>query len=158
MSIKTSLDMKGWDELYKQLQGLDEYEAEAGYYGSDIHDDSNLPMSNLALIHNEGAQLSNGTHIPARPFMDQSFYALCDMDFGSYAIKNILFYNKKPKAELEYVGMVMAKKITNSIAYGDFVPNSPYTISIKGADDPLINTGEMKDNPKHKVVKKGSDD
>lgn len=158
MSIKTSLDMKGWDEIYKQLQDLDNYEAEAGYYGEDIHDSSGLPMSNLAWIHNEGAELDNGTTIPARPFMDQSFVAIAGSDFGKYEMKEILFYGKTPKSQLENMAKKMANQISISIEYGSFVENSPYTLARKRGDDPLIDTSEMKNTPKDKVVKKGSDD
>ena len=154
MSIKVKMDMKGWDKLYSQLDDLAEYEAEAGYYGEDIHGDSGLPMSNLAWIHNEGAELGNGISIPARPFMDQAFYSMSSSISWDDSVKAVLFHDKKTKSELSTVSMWMAEEITNSIKYGDFVGNSKYTISIKGADDPLINTEEMKDTPKRKVVKK----
>lgn len=156
MSIKTSLDMKGWDKLYKQLEDLDEWEAEAGYYDDVMHE-SGLTMADLAWINNNGADLSNGTTIPARPFMDQSFMSIAGSDFGQKELGDVIMNNSSPKTQMDKLAKQMATQISMSIEYGSFEPNSPYTISLKGRDDPLIDSGDMKESPQDKVVKKGGD-
>jgi len=48
-----------------------------------------------------------------------------------------------------------ASDMEKNIRDGDFTPNAPYTIALKGSDEPLIDTGAMINSIKVRERKKG---
>ena len=87
--------------------------------------------------------------IPSRPFMYQSLPQM--KQNISAALQGITTRNIK--AKLDTVGDVMAIAIDESLNSGDFVPNTAYTIEKKGSSQPLVDTGEMRDNIRSEVQK-----
>lgn len=151
--ISVKFDNKGFEELYKQLDEMEEYEVEAGYYGDDIHSKAEMPMSNLAWIHENGTD-----EIPERPFMSQATHAMQGGSVVRDELYNIIFKGASVKKELVGIGKKMENQITLAIEYGSFLPNAKLTVALKGRDEPLIETSEMKDNPKSKVIRKEADE
>lgn len=152
--ISVKFDKKGFEQLYKQLDEMERWEAEAGYYGDEKHPVTDLPMSNLAWIQENGATLNNGSEIPSRPFLKQSVDAMSGSGFGQMELTNIIFKDKSPKKELQGMAKKMEDQISITIVYGDFVANRPSTLVSKSGSDPLIDSTYMLDNPRSKVVRK----
>jgi len=48
-----------------------------------------------------------------------------------------------------------ASDMRNNIKDGDFTPNAPYTVALKGRDEPLVDTGDMLSSIKAIKTKKG---
>lgn len=152
--IKVTFDKKGFEALYRQLDNMEKWEAEAGYYGDDIHPPSGLSMAHLADIHEEGRDEQN---IPARPFMTQTAHAIAASNISEEAYRNIIFNGKRTKDELKGMAKKMEDQISITIAYGNFEDNKPSTVAAKGFNAPLIETDHLMHNPKSDVVMKEGD-
>lgn len=93
------------------------------------------------------------SRIPPRPFMAQSF----DLNREGVLqfvdrLKAKILKGSTVKASLEELGVFFTGKVKEQIAKGEFAPNAPTTIKIKGSDHPLIDKGQLKNSIAHKVV------
>lgn len=94
-----------------------------------------------------------GVGAPRRAFMDA---AVPDMEATfSDVIKNtsekLAMGEAKIEAVLDLAGLQAEDNIRDSIDNGDWLPNSPMTIALKGSDHPLIDTTTMRNRATHKV-------
>lgn len=158
---QTKLDLKEMRAFAKKLKTLDTYEVEFGYYDTDTHPDYDMGMATLAAIHEFGGYTENGAEIPARDFMHQTVVSYSGAQ-GVKALENVvedyLFQDKNIRTLLTSVG----KQLTNKVVWvieqgGDFAPNSDITISYKGSDVPLVDSGYMRDHAKYKINKVNRD-
>lgn len=136
---------KGFDRIIKDIEGLRGVKAglleNAGAYpdGTSVVDVD---------VWNEFGT----SRVPARPFMrvavDQGgkeLDAFVDHMFG-------LLVDGRTSAEGmdNSVGNAMADTIKKTIAGFDTPPNAPSTVKMKGRNDPLVDTGHMRDSIDYK--------
>lgn len=125
----------------------------AGFFEDARYPDG-TPVVDIAVQNEYGDDSKN---IPARPFMDQTFsrhqkkwLQIVNKTFSKQLKDDAIDYNKLGNA----VGLVMKGDIKDTIVTGDFVPNAPYTVAIKGKDTPLRDTLVMLNAVNYQVVKK----
>lgn len=147
MSVKC--DKSGFKKLYKKLQEIEILGVEAGYYSEDIHPTAEIPMSNLAGIH------EYGWGVPERKFMTNAHYINMSSDLSRKVGSWIYSGNQQYSEILSDIGKTLEINIAIAIEDGTYAELSKKTIELKGDDTPLIETSYMKDNAKSKVVKKG---
>lgn len=99
------------------------------------------------------AQNEYGTStIPARPFMKQSWDKSADS--RKEVVKNAIAaveMGKNMDTVLNQVGAYGKSLIEMEIINGDFVPNAPLTIKLKGSSRPLIDTGHMRQSVQYVI-------
>lgn len=112
-------------------------------------------MSNasLAAIHNYG---SPEQHIPPRPFMNE---AMEDSENKRKVkilmlggLRRVLVGRESIRGMLGKTGEFMVGAIKDSIRNGEWTPNKPRTIAVKGSSRPLIDTAQMMNSVSAKVV------
>jgi hypothetical protein len=93
--------------------------------------------------------------IPSRPFIRYTMDTHADKinKFIDKEVGRMVEKNYSPEKTLarigEYVKRLIVKTINTSKAWA--TPNSPVTIKIKGSDQPLVNTGEMRSKITYRV-------
>lgn len=151
INAKSTLEVKEdlLSEYLSKLIQMDGTVVSYGYYSEDTHKPSGQPMGTIAYWLEEGTK-----HIPSRPFMYQSFseHQMQSRGFKK-AVKDYLYNNKGWELSFSAVGKEGKRLVKEIIEQGDFQPNSPVTVAIKGSDSPLIDTGYLKNNAKYKVEK-----
>lgn len=105
----------------------------------------------------QAAALELGTEIiPPRPFLrrpfDQKKKELLQR-FKREAIE-VIAGKKTKKQVLDEISKEFIKDAQKGILAGPWIPNAPSTIAKKGFDQPLIESGEMKDKMAYKLRKK----
>lgn len=158
MKITITKDNKAWQNIKKDLfKGADE-QISLGFFESSKYgpENDNLPVAFIASIQEEGSPPQN---IPPRPFMRVGFGA--PLRRGKYdkqfkaAIANILEGRSTFTHEYKKLGSVFVEDMKDVITKWDSPPNAPLTVAEKGFNDPLIDSGTMRDSVDFKVEKKG---
>ena len=165
MKIKSTVksDMRDITNFFKKLDKITSLEAEAGYYDEDRHH-SGYSMYEIAWLHENG-ELDFG--IPQRPFMTQA---------SNITYRNFKVDNKWKRSVVNYLfnkGVIKVNKVFKDMADNikrdiqqaideqNFWPNNPEWARVKAAKNPkakiLVETGEMYEGVKTKVVKKNEE-
>src|SRR5690606_24889195 len=157
INVSVHKNTKQWDKMEKNLlRGADRV-VRVGWW--DSRHPSGVPTAQVAAWNEEGHMnggIFSGTYTPPRPFIRMGFLLLAKKYLKSYA-KGILRdvalgksswakYNKK-------MGEDMVKLLQETILAWDTPANSAVTISMKGFNDPLIDTGNMYDAVKYRIVR-----
>lgn len=136
-------------EALRRYSEVRDFVVEAGFPGelrevASKGSDSDQPPSVLEVATKN--EFGDGERVPARPFMRQTMtrhratlrnelaIALRDYGNGRGSLDKIA----------ARVGVMLRGSIQETITYGTFVPNAPYTIAKKGSSKPLIDTGQMR--------------
>jgi len=142
----------GWSAIVKEFAKYKTPHVKVGVLSSAPADKKT--KANLASI---AAYNEFGTsRIPARPFMAQTFdqnYSEIRSFIESESGKIIDLKQTIPGA-LSKIGLFYQAKTQAQITRGEFVPNSPLTIKMKGSSKPLIDTGRLRQSINHEVVLK----
>lgn len=141
-------DMSGLDKFVKECLKLEAYEVDVGF-GEGKHPDADMSMANLASILENGADIPNGT-IPPRQFIESTndMFEIDNMSVAPLAIKNILYKNADPSAQLKKIGNKQ-KRLMKQVMELKIFPNpnnAPSVIRQKGRDDALVDTGTLKNS------------
>jgi hypothetical protein len=151
------LDTRVLDRAIRELDKVDKTEMSAGYFNGrqhPVHTDSTYP--DIAFINNYG-----WGNIPRRPFMSDAGQDDITLrtKLMAYAL-NELLRGKPYDDDLDKIAELMSQNIKNRIIGNSYVPNAESYKSYKqarwGSTDPLIASGNMRDNVEHKVTKKGA--
>lgn len=112
-----------------------------------------MTNASLAAVHNYG---SPEQHIPPRPFMNEA------MENGDNrrkvkilmlgGLRRMLVGRETMRGMLGKAGEFMVGAIKDSIRNGNWAPNKPRTIAVKGSSKPLIDTAQMINSVSSKVV------
>ena len=135
-------------KLFYALDQLRKLEVAVGFQrGKD-------PYSDGTDLVDVAAQNEFGTSdIPARPFMRQSWK---NNDKAiKQVVKNVIAaveQGQNISGLLNQVGVYGVGLVQDEIREGNFVPNAPATIKMKGSDRPLIDTGHMRQSV-HYVIR-----
>jgi hypothetical protein len=149
-----------WDKIKSRLLSGSTNELRVGFFKEDTYgpENNNLPVAAVAAWQDLGAPFMGDKNIPPRPFM-------------RIGLKNILksgvYTNKYKQAFLKVIngratidsqyqslGGQIVPALKKVIDEWTYPPNQPSTIKQKGnRNDPLIDTGFMRDSVKAKVFK-----
>lgn len=147
----------GWSDLtsegkkyFAELEKLANLEVQVGFQAGEMHVDEE---GNEALLAEIAAYNELGTSsIPPRPFMRQSFenhekelQEACDQ------VNAIISNGGTAENGLDTLGVFVKGLVQEEIVDGGFEPNAPSTIAAKGSDQPLIDTGNMRQSVNYVV-------
>ena len=129
-------------KYFKELEKLSKMEVRVGWQQGQAQEENGTDMAMIAAYNEFGS--SSGAK-PARPFMKQSFeknqdklQAMCDQ------ANNKITNGESAEQALEFIGAMCKGLVQKEIAEGEFAPNAPSTIAMKGSSRPLIDTGTMR--------------
>lgn len=160
MSIK--LKTKGLDNLKRRVKSAKSHVAKVGFWNG-MSADGEMSIASLAFLQEYGRpQTAVYNGIPSRPF-----FRISAMNVSAgrsdvrrqmkFALQDILSGTQTTPESLRQVGNVYEDELKAVITYFSDPPNAPRTIAMKNKDDPLVNTGHMRDSVQTKVTKRGVD-
>lgn len=126
----------------------------AGVLGSAGSESNGQPLADVATINEYGSPERN---IPSRPFMRQTFDASVNLvvDFIARQMDAIFQGRSDVRSSLTKMGIWYVGEIKKMFTRGDFAPNAPSTIRLKGSSKPLIDTGRLRQSINHEVIING---
>ena len=122
---------------------------QAGYFEGVQSDDPSLSLADVAVWNEFG---TNDGHVPERPFLRPAF----DKNIAKYqAVAKKMLADLKGGIGglriLQTIGALMASDIKKEITNVRTPPNAPETIAAKGFDNPLIESGTLKNRADFKI-------
>lgn len=158
MTIKFKVKKTGnyFDKLVKGIKDLNGESVQIGHFGPEKHSDTDLTYAELMAIHHNPT--ANGLSWPPRPVLDILFAKNLNLD--SPAIKKIIKkYNKMDPSDatnrmlLDELGEYFREEEKKIFGSSELAPNAPATIAQKGSNNPLIETGELREKTAYKTSK-----
>lgn len=160
-NLKVTKNTKEWDRIKARLMQTSPRQIDVGWFDEAKYPDG-TPVAWIAMLNEYGFMTTGkyqGYH-PPRPFF-RSF-------LKDYITNNILVHsNIAPKVAAvaegklswaalhNQIGQQLVEWVKKKILETTNPHNTPLTISIKGFDDPLIETGRMYDTVRYKLSRKG---
>lgn len=137
-------------KYFRELKKMTDMEIQAGFQGDQKYEDG-TSIAQVAAVNEFGA-----SDIPERPFMRQSFenhegelQAACD------AAQRLVSSGGSAEQALQQIGVVAKGLVQDEIVNGGFAPNAESTIKKKGSEQPLIDTGTMRQSVNFVVKRRG---
>lgn len=95
--------------------------------------------------------------IPARSFLRSTFDAHSEewQQITTAGVRKIINGTETAEGVLTKTGKLMQSQIKKSIRAKKSPANAPLTVAVKGKDDPLEDTGNLRKSIKFKVMKRG---
>lgn len=135
---------------FRELQKMTEMEVRVGFQGDEKYEDGTT-IAEVAAYNEFGS-----SDTPERPFMRQSFenheselQAACD------AANRLVSSGGSADQALQQIGVVAKGLVQEEIVNGGFAPNAESTIKKKGSEQPLIDTGTMRQSVNFVVKRRG---
>ncbi|MEZ5691190.1 MAG: hypothetical protein R3D71_05960 [Rickettsiales bacterium] len=154
MSASYKADFSGINLIKKRLK--ENYSVRVGVLGDKNQRDGELSNSDIGLKHELGVPDEN---IPRRSFLrdpltknKKQLIKTFESDLAKEAIENFDF-----KLLYKLIGIQAEAIIQEAFAtrgFGEWLPNSPLTVKLKGSDSPLIDTAELRKSISSEVVSK----
>lgn len=156
MAVKKDLSV--WNNLKKGFNRQPDTNVDVGwfneYYGPE---NDNLPVATVAAWMEHG----HPRDYPPRPFIRQGFIPrLAGKEYRpifTQIATNILTGQGSVLTQANVLGVLMVKGLQNEIIAWDTPPNSLSTISKKGFNDPLIETGKMLESVEYRIRRGGTE-
>lgn len=137
-------------KYFRELKKMTDMEIQVGFQGDQKYEDG-TSIAQVAAVNEFGA-----SDIPERPFMRQSFenhegelQAACD------AAQRLVSSGGSAEQALQQIGAVAKGLVQDEIVNGGFAPNAESTIKKKGSEQPLIDTGTMRQSVNFVVKRRG---
>lgn len=153
-NVKITKNTKTWDMVVKNLAKSNSYSSQIGFWGNSYPDGT--PVAQVAAWNEEG-HMAGRSFVPPRPFIRVMTF---DKHLKHDVIDRYVFYINRVALGLitwkqlhEQMGREIRDKMKQAIIEFDSPRNSPYTIALKGFDDPLIETRLMLNSVKSRVVR-----
>lgn len=121
---------------------------DVGYFDARPHPKTGETEATVAAINEFGVPSLN---IPERPFMAATSRTTAVGFKIASEMKLALAGAKNPSSIWGSIGGFYAKEVSLTIEGFSQPPNAPLTISLKGFDNPLVETGHMKDHVQWRV-------
>lgn len=135
---------------FRELQKMTNMEVQVGFQGDEKYEDGTT-IAEVAAYNEFGS-----SDTPERPFMRQSFenheselQAACD------AANRLVSSGGSADQALQQIGVVAKGLVQEEIVNGGFAPNAESTIRKKGSEQPLIDTGTMRQSVNFVVKRRG---
>lgn len=137
---------------FQELKKLAELEVVVGYQEGQAYDDG-ASLSEVAAYNEFGS-----SDTPARPFMKQSFEKReRELQAACNQVNISLSNGDTAQHALNVLGVVAKGMVQEEIGSGDFAPNAPSTVRQKKSDQPLIDTGHMRQSVNYVIRKAGTE-
>ena len=149
--VTVKIDMKELTKFKRRLIQVAAPYVEVGFFDGKPHPaDPDMSVAQIAAINEFGVESLN---IPERPFMATTVRST--KVAGPMAKKLRSFFQRTDTAQglWTFVGLFVSREMSNVISAFSTPPNAPLTIALKGFDDPLVETGYMRDNVEHRIVR-----
>lgn len=150
-------DKSKWLRMKRNLRNGARQELQIGFFREDSYgvENNNLPVATVAAWQDKGAPFIGDKHIPARPFMSVGLKDLLKSPVYTNKYKqsflHVLESNSTFSKEYHKLSIAVVPKLKKIIDGWYTPPNTPSTIEGKGFNNPLIETGKMKDSVRAKV-------
>lgn len=156
--ITVTSNKKEWEKIRKRFLGQPNKKLNMGFFAEDTYgsENNNLPVALVAAWQDQGAPFVGAQHIPPRPFMSVGLRDLIrTRPYQSIYKKAFLDILKGGDYEKQYslISKRVIPDMVDIIDEWDTPMNADYTIAKKGEDNPLVETGRMRDSFKTKVEK-----
>lgn len=113
------------------------------------------PITNaeLMFIHTNGSPIRN---IPKRPTIEPTVEENKERisEMFKKAVNKVLANRGDGRADLEKIGLWTVNKIKAKFGSDELVPNAPSTIAQKGDNNPLIDTGQLRNSITYVIRRK----
>lgn len=128
----------GWDRLRRELARTGNKEVVTGIQNGEVNDGKSV--AEYATYNEFGTRKT-----PARPFMRTYFDNNTPRleRFSANGIAQVMSGRATFMQFLNAAGVEMVDGVKKSINGGNWTPNSPVTVALKGSSKPLIDTGVM---------------
>lgn len=148
-----------WEKIKNRLQrGMDK-ELRIGFFSEDTYseENANLPVAAVAAWQDLGAPFDGPKNIPPRPFMRLGLKEILKTNVYTQRYKEAFLKTILGRGTINssYNGIAKAvvPDLQKTITDWVYPPNAAFTVQEKGRDDPLVDTGKMRDSVKAKVEK-----
>lgn len=136
-------------KFFKELEELAKLEVQVGFHEDAGAYDDGMPVAAIAVLNEFGA-----SQIPARPFMKQSFEAHeKELLKACEQVNKELANGGTAESALKKLGVYAKGVVQDEIVNGGFAPNAPSTIAKKRSEQPLIDSGQMRQSVNYKIEK-----
>jgi len=159
--MKIIKDLSVWNKLKKNFRTAENIEDQLGWFAEDQYgsDNDNLHMAQVAQWQEEGTVggQGNGSGIPSRPFMRVGLREGFGVGYNNKNFELIMkdvAAGKSPLKAWKASANDFKQSLQNVMTAWFDPANAPSTVADKGFNDPLIETGQLRDNVNFKV---GSD-
>lgn len=128
------------------------------YASAGIHEDAGIhnrdyTVADVGAINENGGTNSLGITVPPRPWM--SDVAFSQQSSVASVMRDVAYEvvggESDAKSGLQQIADDYAQRLVDSVVRWTSPPNAPATIEKKGFDDPLIETGRLRDSLKGTV-------
>lgn len=155
--VTTKVDNKVWNKMRRNLLRGNSQAVNVGWWHS--RHPTGISVAQVASYNEEGHYTGRGGYSPPRPFLRVGFMRKVksgdwvkqyyrDIDKIARGVLSWRDFNRRLSKELK-------ESLQKEILDWDTPPNAPYTVAIKGFNEPLIHTGTMFDTIKTKIVRRG---
>lgn len=156
-TFKLKINKKPWERIKKRLLSKTPRNIEVGWF-SEAKYDNGLPVAWVALLNEYGYMTSGkyqGWH-PPRPFFRvflKEFItnSVLVRDKISPKVNRVALGKMTWAALNREIGQELVNWVKKKILETKSPPNTPLTISLKGFNDPLIETGRMYDTVRYRI-------
>ena len=149
---------RGYKRIKKELQAMAKHEVAIGVLGKagqTQYPDADATLIDVAIWNHYGTRRKGKVHIPKRPFMDIAIRKYeQNMLNAVIAGINAIIRGSDARTQLDRLGLLHTGHIQKVIAALKTPPNAPATIRKKGVDNPLIDTGRLRQAISHIVRRK----
>ncbi len=157
--LSLECDPSGIDEILSGVERLfgplGEYELEVGLIGDPGKWKTHQELWKVARVLNFGGMSSRGGTIPPRPFLDTAWERVAAS--LTTDVERLLRIGVTGRELYEQLGAKYADELWWTIEDWSFPPNAPLTIALKGRDDPLVETGSLRDSVAYRVHRSGEE-
>lgn len=153
---KTRIIDRGWGKFLKDLNTLDNSATKVGLpeEGNPAGPDSMSEEIKIGIYNEFGTEIDGVKRIPERPFISGAFdkhkEELKQMIDGEYVA--VVHGQRNPREALGRVGAWLASKTQVFMDDMKDPSNAQSTIDKKGDDNPLVDTGNLKQTIQHVEV------
>lgn len=135
-------------KLTDYFKKLESCHADVGFIDPEIsYIENNVPT--VAFMQEFG-DYNGGRRIPPRPFMRKSVIDFSP-EMGSDLAKSLVANKYDSKKSLDELSIKLRDVIKKNITEWSSPANAPWTIMKKGRNDPLVDTGLMRDSVEYEV-------
>lgn len=146
-------------DLMKQVESLTQRELLVGISeGSDDRGGGEIGNAALGYIHEHGSPAQN---IPERPFLVPGIRMAAraiSARLGQGAQAALTGRADLVDAAFTNAGLLAQASVRRKITDGPFTPNAPATIARKGSDQPLVDTGRLREAVTYVIRMRGKGD
>lgn len=155
-SVSITKDTSQWDKMEKRLLRGNERVVRVGWW--QTQHPTGVPTAQVAAWNEEGHMnggMFAGTYTPPRPFVRMGFIPSSKKLIPKYF--PLIHRIAMGTYTWSQLNLLMAKEMVTlmqeTILKWDSPPNTRATVEIKGFNDPLIDTGNMYDAVKYRIVR-----